>query len=57
MVYTKLFTHGRFFSHLQKRIFIEHLLDFLAQLQRGELQQANGLLQLGRERQMLRDSE
>ena len=34
---------------------VEQMLDFLAQLQRRELQQADGLLQLGRERQVLRE--
>ena len=42
--------------HFQERIGFEHLLDFLGQLQSGELQQAYRLLQLGRERQMLRDA-
>ena len=41
----------------QKRVVIQHLLDFLAQLQRGELQQADRLLELGRQSQMLRDSQ
>ena len=38
---------------LQEGVLFEHLLDFLVQLQRGQLQQADGLLQLRRERQVL----
>ena len=34
----------------QKRVVDQHLLDFLRQLQSGELQQLNGLLQLRRQR-------
>ena len=41
---------------LEKRIVDEHLLDFLRQLQRGQLQQLYRLLQLRRERQVLRDA-
>ena len=57
LLQAKLFTRRSFFGDFQKRVFVEHLLDFLAQLQRGELQQANGLLQLWRERQVLRNPE
>ena len=38
---------------LQKRVVIQHLVNLLAELQRGQLQQLDGLLQLGRERQVL----
>ena len=38
----------------EEGVALEHLLDFLVQLQRGQLQQADGLLQLGRQRQVLR---
>jgi len=41
---------------LQKGILVQQLLDFLVQLQRGKLQQTDGLLQLGRERQVLGDA-
>ena len=47
---------GRLVVDFQKRIGLEHLLDFLRQLQGGELQKADRLLQLRRERQMLRDA-
>ena len=39
--------------HIQEGVGLEHLLDFLVQLQRGQLQQPDRLLQLGRERQVL----
>ena len=42
---------------LEERVLLEHLLDFLVQLERRELQQADRLLQLRRQRQMLRQSE
>ena len=38
---------------LQKRVVVQHLPHFLAQFQRGQLQQPDGLLQLRRERQVL----
>src|SRR6185312_7186942 len=41
----------------QKRVLVQHLLDFLAQFQRRELQQPDRLLQLRRQRQMLRDAK
>ena len=41
------------FLGVKERVGFEHLLDFLVQFQRGQLQQADGLLQLGRERQVL----
>ena len=44
---------GRLQVLFQKRIVVQHLVDFLAQLQCRELQQANRLLQLGRQGQML----
>jgi hypothetical protein len=40
---------------LQERVLFEHLLDFLLQLERRQLQQADRLLQLRREGQMLRE--
>jgi hypothetical protein len=42
---------------LQKGVVVEHLLDFLAQFERRQLQQPDRLLQLRRERQMLRDAQ
>jgi uncharacterized membrane protein YqiK len=45
------------FRYLEKRVVVQHLVDFLAELQRRQLQQPDGLLQLGRERQMLGDAE
>ena len=52
---TKLLPRSSLFRQLQKRVLVQHLLDFLAQLQRRELQQTNRLLQLRRQRQMLRN--
>ena len=46
---------GLIFGHFSLNL-DEHLLHFLAQLQRGELQQLDGLLQLRRERKMLRNA-
>ena len=37
----------------EKRVVVEHLLDFLGQFEGGQLQQSDRLLQLGRERQVL----
>ena len=54
---TKLLASRRFFGHLQKGVFVEHLAHFLAQFERRELQQADRLLQLRRECQMLRDAQ
>lgn len=42
---------------LQERVVVEHLLDFALQLQRRQLQQADRLLQLRREGQVLRDAK
>ena len=42
---------------LQERVLIEHLLYFLAHLQRRELQQPDRLLKLRRERQVLRNTQ
>ena len=42
---------------LQEGVVLQHLLDFARQLQRGQLQQANRLLQLRRERQVLRGAQ
>ena len=39
------------------RVLLEHLLDLLVQLERGQLQQADRLLQLRRQRQVLREAE
>ena len=50
----KLLAHRLFGAQLQKRVVVEHLLNFLAQLQGGELQQTDGLLELWSQRQMLR---
>jgi hypothetical protein len=48
----------RFFGGaLEERVLVEHLLHLLAQFERGELQQPDRLLQLGREREMLRDAK
>ena len=38
---------------VEERVLVEHLLNFLAQLQRGQLQESDRLLQLRRERQVL----
>ena len=54
---TKLLPRSRLIRELQKRVLVQHLLDFLAQLQRRELQQTNRLLQLRRQRQMLRNAK
>jgi hypothetical protein len=42
---------------LQERVVVEHLLDLLAELQCGELQQTDRLLQLGSECKMLRNPQ
>jgi hypothetical protein len=52
----ELLTHRGLFRHFEERVFVEHLLDLLAQLKRRQLQQADRLLQLGRQREMLRDA-
>jgi hypothetical protein len=44
-------------GHLQERVVVQHLVDFLAELQRRELQQPDRLLQLRRQRQVLGDAE
>jgi len=38
---------------LQQRVVLEHLLQFLVQLKRGQLQQTDRLLQLWRQRKVL----
>ena len=43
--------------HLQERVVVQHLLDLLPEFQGGQLQQADGLLQLRREGQVLREPE
>ena len=53
----KLFTRSLVVFALKKRVLVQHLLDFLAQLQRGQLQKPNRLLQLRRKRQVLRDAQ
>jgi hypothetical protein len=42
---------------LEEGVLLEHLLDFLVQLERGQLQQADRLLQLGREGEVLREPD
>ena len=42
---------------LEERVLLEHLLDFLVQLERGQLQQPDRLLQLRRQREVLRQPE
>ncbi len=44
-------------AQLQEGVLVEHLLDFLRQLERGQLQQPDRLLQLRRQRQMLGDTK
>jgi len=46
-----------FLVHLQQRIGIEGFLDFGLQFQRGQLQEPDGLLQLGGHGQMLTETE
>jgi hypothetical protein len=53
-VETKLFARRFFKFFVEKRVLVKHLLNLLAQLQGRQLQQTDRLLQLGRERQMLR---
>ncbi len=45
------------FLGFEERVLLEHLLDFLVQLERRQLQQADRLLQLRRQRQVLRQAE
>jgi hypothetical protein len=47
----------RFFLGLEKRVLLEHLLDFLVQLERRQLQQPDRLLKLWRQRQVLTESD
>ena len=54
LLQTKLFSRCRVFIEFKKWIFVKHLPDFLAQLKRGQLEQANRLLQLRRQREVLR---
>ena len=42
---------------LEQGILLQQFLDFLVELQRGQLQQPDRLLQLRRQRQVLRESE
>ena len=44
-------------AQLQEGVLVEHLLDFLRQLERGQLQQPDRLLQLRRQRKMLGDTK
>ena len=48
---------GRVLVEVQEGVLVEHLPDLLVQLQRGELQQPDRLLQLRRQRQVLRDPD
>ena len=57
LLQAKLFSRCSVFIEFKKRIFVKHLPDFLAQLKRGQLEQANRLLQLRRERQVLRKTK
>jgi hypothetical protein len=41
----------------QQRVVLEQALDFLIEFERRQLQQSNRLLQLRRQRQVLRESE
>ena len=47
----------RFLVGFEEGVLLEHLLDFLVQLERGQLQQADRLLQLRRQRQVLRQAD
>jgi hypothetical protein len=57
MLQPELLAHRSLFRHFEERVLVEHLLDFLAQLKRRQLQQPDRLLQLGRQRKMLRDAK
>ena len=48
---------GEVFLGLEERVLLEHLLDFLVELERRQLEEPDRLLQLRRERQMLRETE
>ena len=50
-------TGRRIVLGFQKRVLVEHLPHFLVQLQRGQLQQPDRLLQLRRQRQVLRQAD
>ena len=41
----------------EEGVALQHLLDFLVEFERGELQQADGLLELGCQREVLRQPE
>eukprot|EP01136_Pigoraptor_vietnamica_P012868 Opistho-1_new@53237 len=47
----------RVFLHFEEGVLLQHLLDFLVKLERGQLQQPDRLLQLRRQRQMLRKTD
>ena len=47
----------RVFLGLEEGVLLEHLLDFLVQLERRQLQQPDRLLQLRRQRQVLREAD
>ena len=51
-----LFVRQRRIVLFEKRIVLQHLLDLLREFERGQLQQSDRLLQLRRERQVLRDA-
>ncbi len=48
---------GRFLVDLQERVLLEHLVDLLLQLQRGELEQADRLLELRCQCEVLRQAQ
>ncbi len=49
----ELLALGLFHAELEEGVVVQHLLDFLAELERGQLQQPDGLLELWREGQVL----
>ena len=53
----ELFARRAVVLTLKERVVVEHLLDLAGQFQCRQLQQANGLLQLRREREMLRNPQ
>ena len=53
----EFFARGGVIGALQKGVFVEHGLHFTLQIDGGQLQQADGLLQLGREGKVLRDAQ
>ncbi len=53
----RLEARRRLFLGLEERVLLEHLLDFLVQLERRQLEQPDRLLQLRRQREMLREAD